>query len=153
MYHSGLMQRPEDDETRRSSNGASQNLGPYNARSPTQTDFPPQPVYHGTQSPVHSRHGYGNSSYLPLQSTVPLPLPLSSPTRLHPTSPLNATQYSSEYQSVPREKLSGNYYDPTFESRNERRPSESNAAWHNGPPPPPPPPPQVSLYISKVTEL
>lgn len=138
MYHSSLIQRAEEDETnRRSSNGASQNLGPYNARSPTKTDFP-QPVY-GTQSPVHSRHSYSNSSYHP-SSAQPLPLPLASPTHIHPVSPLNAaptrsgTAYSSEYQSTPRDKLSGNYYDPTFESRSERRPSDSSV-WHNGHPP------------------
>lgn len=132
MYPS-VMQRQEE-ERERGGNGAGQNLGPSYARSPTQTDYP-QPAF--TQSPIHSRPSYSNSSYPP-SAAVPLPLPLSSPTHIarHPTSPLTTTHatYSSEYQSTPRDKLTSNYYDPTSDS-SERRPSES-AVWYNGHPPP-----------------
>ncbi len=134
MYHSTVMQRSteeEEDGTRRERmNGAisSNTRPPYDPRSPTQTDFnSPFSPTNGT----HSRPQF-NNQYHP-----PTPAPLLMPSGSHvpgpPPSPRASaapSAYQADYQPAPRDKTTGNYYDPTSDS-SERRPSE-NAGWNEG---------------------
>jgi DNA helicase INO80 len=142
MYHSTVMQRPEeeaDDPRREGMNGASSSNtrpSPYQAqaqqapaRSPTQTDF------HSPYSPTNGSHPprpQFNNPYHP-PTPAPLPMPAAAHITGPPASPRTLTApsaYQSDYQPVPRDKPTSNYYDPTSDS-SERRPSES-AGWNEG---------------------
>ena len=102
------------------------NSRPFDARSPTQSDFhhppPPPPPFSPTNG--HPRPQF-NSPYHP-----PTPSPLPMPTPSHPPHSVTASQpYAGDYASAPRDKPTSNYYDPTSDS-GERRPVE-NASWQD----------------------
>lgn len=138
MYHSTVMQRPEEEREGvesarrdRTINGGPSSSNTNTRPSPTQTEF------HSPYSPTngtHPRPQYNNPYHpsTPAAAALPMPIP-SSHISGPPASPRILTapsSYQSEYQPVPREKPTSNYYDPTSDS-GERRPSES-AAWSEG---------------------
>lgn len=111
---------------------SSANPRPFDARSPTQSNLhphPPPPPFSPTNG--HPRPQFNN----PYHPPTPAPLPMPAPSHISgpPASPHGVTApqpYASEYPSAPRDKPTSSYYDPTSDS-GERRPSESNASWHD----------------------
>src|SRR5271163_4400292 len=101
MYHSKVMQRPKEDEEdgvrRERMNGASSsNARPYNAGSPTRTEFHPQ---FSPPNGTHPRPQFNN----PYHPPTPAPLPMPTPSHIPgpPASPLALTApsaYQPEYQ-------------------------------------------------------
>jgi len=142
MYHSTVMQRPDEEEERireesarrdriNHQNGASRS----NPRpSPTQQSDFHHPPFASTNG-SHPRPSLNNNSYHPPPPTpASLPMPTSTPTPASqisapPASPRTLTTpapYSGDYQPVvPRDKPTSSYYDPTADARAERRSSES----------------------------
>jgi hypothetical protein len=132
-YHATVMQRPdeEDEGARREReriNGTSSSNtrpGPYDARSPTQTDFHFSPP-NGT----HPRPQFNNPYHPPTPTPLPIPtgshIPRPSPSPM--TGGLPST-YQNEYQP-PRDKPTSNYYDPTSDAG--VRPPAENSGWNEG---------------------
>ncbi len=131
MYHSTVMQRPDEEEEagrpgRDRINGASSsNTRAYNASSPQ--------TVHSTYSPTNGTRSQFNNPYHP---TTPANLPMPT-TSSHisgpPASPRTVTApqpYQSDYQPAPRDKPTSNYYDPTSDS-SERRPSAGRGEGQN----------------------
>jgi DNA helicase INO80 len=138
MFHATVMSRAttdeEDEASRRERmNGSiSSNTRPayLNPRSPTQTDF------NSPYSPTNGNHPRPqfNSPYHP-PTPAPLPMPQGAHIPGPPASPRTLTApaaYQSDYQPAPRDKSTGNYYDPTSDS-SERRPSEGGG-WSESKP-------------------
>lgn len=104
---------------------------PFDARSPTQSDFhPPPPPF--SPSNGHPRPHFNN----PYHPPTPAPLPMPAPSHAHlsgpPASPRVVTAppaYASEYPPAPRDKPTTSYYDPTSDS-SDRRPAEGSS-WHH----------------------
>ncbi len=145
MYHSTVMRSEDDDEEERererqrrerSINGpgasspnttnTTTTTRPFNAPSPTQPS-----LHSSTYSPTNGaqpRTQYINPYHPPSPSPLPMTTPSShiSGAQASPRILTAPSPYQSEYQPVPRDKPTSNYYDPTSDS-SERRPSESAA--------------------------
>jgi hypothetical protein len=146
MYHSTVMHRPKDDDEERArrerimenatttstsssitttTTNANANPHPFDARSPTQSDF--HPPFSPTNG--HPRPQFNNPYHPP--TPAPLPMPAGAHIPGPAASPHVVTAppaYASEYPSAPRDKPTSSYYDPTSDS-GERRPAE-NSHWH-----------------------
>lgn len=119
----------------------------YDGRSSTQAQFTGPPTFSPTKSQPR-RPSFSNNQYHP-----PTPVQLPPPNSGHAASDLSPsistpTPYQgSEYHSVPRDKPTGNYYDPTSDKSEIR--SSSDSAWHNGHNPPP----QVRLLTQGTSTI
>ncbi|CZT51771.1 related to DNA-dependent ATPase DOMINO B [Rhynchosporium secalis] len=122
-------------------NGSSGNRNNnYSAPSPTQPAFnratpysPPKPLHHQFNSPYQRPTPAPAPSALPAITSSHTPGPPASPRALMtPTSYQSDRERERDYQPVPRDTPTSNYYDPTSDS-SERRPSASESvAWKEG---------------------
>jgi hypothetical protein len=135
-FHSTVMQRPQEDEDERLRRERMNHVANQNSPLPLYAGpSPTQALYNGpsSYSPTKSlpRRPSFSKQYHP-STPVQLPPPGSihrAPSEASPLISTPAPYQNSEYHSAPRDKPTGNYYDPTSDS-SEARPADP--ARHNG---------------------